>query len=102
MQSDSTEMVIARVQAALDTVQASELERLYVRLPTLPGTSREEIRQFSNRLVQQFLDPPLKSLCDEASGNTPHQLLEAFQQLFQFDRGVDGASRATSLSTVAN
>jgi glutamyl-tRNA reductase len=102
MQSDSTEMVIARVRAALETVQASELERLYVRLPTLPGRSREEILQFSNRLMEQFLDQPLKSLCDEASTNSPHQLLEAFQQLFQIDRSVGTGPRATCVSTVAN
>jgi glutamyl-tRNA reductase len=78
--------VIARFRAALEGVQDSELERLFDRLPALTDKSREEIRQFSARLVAKVLDPPLKSLDDGAATTSPQTLLVALERLFKLDR----------------
>ena len=75
--------VIARFREGLETVQLAELERLYGRLPELDERSREEIRQFADRLVAKMLHPPLESLRDESRNGTHHGLLEALQRLFQ-------------------
>ena len=75
--------VIARFRQGLETVQLAELERLYDRLPDLDERSREEIRQFADRLVAKMLHPPLESLRDESHNGTHHGLLEALQRLFQ-------------------
>ena len=47
-------------------MQASELDRLYARLPELDDRSRQEIRQFADRLLAKMLHPPLESLRDES------------------------------------
>jgi len=76
--------VIARFREGLETVQLAELERLYDRLPALDQHSREEIRQFADRLVAKMLHPPLESLRDESRNGTAHHgLLDALQRLFQ-------------------
>jgi glutamyl-tRNA reductase len=96
MQSDPTTEVIARFRAALETVQAAELNRLYIRLPKLTDSSREEIRQFSNRLVASFLEQPLKSLGEGTSSNSPQPLLESFEQLFRLSSDSETASVTVS------
>jgi glutamyl-tRNA reductase len=76
--------VIARFREGLENVQLAELERLYERLPELDQRSRQEIRQFADRLVAKMLHPPLESLRDESRNGTQHHgLLEALQRLFQ-------------------
>jgi glutamyl-tRNA reductase len=75
--------VIARFREGLQSVQASELQRLYERLPELDERSRQEIHQFADRLVAKMLHPPLESLRDESRNGTHHGLLEALQRLFQ-------------------
>jgi glutamyl-tRNA reductase len=75
--------VIARFREGLQTVQLAELERLYDRLPEMDQRSRDEIRQFADRLVAKMLHPPLESLRDESHNGTHHGLLEALQRLFQ-------------------
>ena len=75
--------VIARFREGLQTVQLAELDRLYDRLPELDQRSRDEIRQFADRLVAKMLHPPLESLRDESHNGTHHGLLEALQRLFQ-------------------
>ena len=75
--------VIARFREGLQSVQLAELERLYTRLPDLDERSRDEIRQFADRLVAKMLHPPLESLRDESRNGTHHGLLEALQRLFQ-------------------
>jgi glutamyl-tRNA reductase len=75
--------VIARLREGLESTQSSELERLYDRLPDLDERTRQEIRQFSDRLVAKMLHPPLESLRDETRNGTQHGLLEALQRLFQ-------------------
>jgi glutamyl-tRNA reductase len=75
--------VIARFRDALETVQSTELDRLYDRLPELDDRERQEIRQFADRLVAKMLHPPLESLRDESHNGTQHGLLEALQRLFQ-------------------
>ena len=75
--------MIARFRAGLENAQAKELERLYQRLPDLDDRSRQEIRQFADRLLGKMLHPPLESLRDESRNGSPHGLLEALQRLFQ-------------------
>jgi glutamyl-tRNA reductase len=75
--------VIARFRQGLESVQSTELDRLYGRLPELDERSRQEIRQFADRLVAKMLHPPLESLRDESRNGTHHGLLEALQRLFQ-------------------
>ena len=84
--ADATGAVISRFRAALQTVQASELERLYGRLPKLNDRSREEIRQFSDRLVAKLLEPPLESLGQRSGDSSSPALLDALQRLFQLNR----------------
>lgn len=85
MHSETTRTVIARFRAAIEAVQAAELDRLYDRLPALNEQSRQEIRQFSDRLVAEVLDPPVRSLSDESINSSPHALLDALQRLFQLN-----------------
>ncbi len=81
----ATGMVIARFRAALEEVQAAELERLHNRLPKLNERSRLEIHQFADRLVAKMLHPPLESLRIESRNGSPHALLEALQRLFRLN-----------------
>jgi glutamyl-tRNA reductase len=75
--------VIARFRESLEGVQASELDRLYARLPELDDRSKQEIRQFADRLLAKMLHPPLESLRDESRNGSPHGLIDALQRLFQ-------------------
>lgn len=75
--------VIARFRAALLTIQANELKRLYNRLPELDERSRQEIGQFADCLVATILRPPLESLRNETCINSSRRLLDALQRLFQ-------------------
>jgi len=100
MRSEATGTVVARFRAALETVQAAELERLYDRLPKLNEQSREEIRQFSDRLVATVLDPPLKSLGEESGNSSPQALLEALQRLFQLNRITEPLSLTEGLAPI--
>src|SRR5207244_1483090 len=75
--------VIARFRESLENVQSAELARLYARLPELDDASRQEVRQFADRLLAKMLHPPLESLRDESRNGSPHGLLEALQRLFQ-------------------
>jgi glutamyl-tRNA reductase len=68
---------------SLDGVQLTELDRLYARLPELDDRSRQEIRQFADRLVAKMIHPPLESLRAESRNGSPHGLLDALQRLFQ-------------------
>jgi glutamyl-tRNA reductase len=79
----ATGPVIARFRAGLEKSQASELERLFTRLPDLDDRSRREIEQFADRLLGKMLHPPLASLRDESQHGPPHGLLDALQRLFQ-------------------
>jgi glutamyl-tRNA reductase len=79
----ATVPVIARFRAGLESVQSAELERLFQKLPDLEDRSRQEIRQFADRLVAKMLHPPLESLRDESASGSPHGLVEALQRLFR-------------------
>src|SRR6476620_5225658 len=77
--------VIAQLRESLETVQAAELDRLYGRLPGLDDRSRQEVRQFADRLLAKRLHPPLESLRDESRKGSPHGLLDALKRLFQLN-----------------
>lgn len=94
MHSDATATVIARFRVALETVQAAELERLYGRLPKLNEQSRQEIRQFSDRLMEKVLHPPLQSLGEESGNTSPPALLDALERLFQLNARSESLSLA--------
>ena len=79
----SDDTVITRFRAALNRIRASELERLYDRLPELDEHSRQVIHQFADRLVAKMLHPPLESLRDETTNMLRQRLLAALQKLFQ-------------------
>jgi glutamyl-tRNA reductase len=92
-------MAIARFRAALIAIQTAELERLYNRLPKLNEESREEIRRFSERLVANVFDPPVKSLrigTDADNGSTV-VLVDALQRLFQLNRITEPAPMSENL-----
>jgi glutamyl-tRNA reductase len=81
--------VIARFRESLEGVQSAELDRLYTRLPDLDDRSRQEIRQFADRLLAKMMHPPMESLRDESRNGSPHGLLEALQRLFQLNDSDD-------------
>jgi glutamyl-tRNA reductase len=81
----TTVPVIARFRESLEGVQSTELDRLYARLPDLDDRSRQEIRQFADRLLAKMMHPPMESLRDESRNGSPHGLLEALQRLFQLN-----------------
>jgi glutamyl-tRNA reductase len=80
---ESVDPVIVRFRAALKSVQTSELDRLYRRLPDLDEHSRHEIWQFADGLVAKMVHPPLECLRDESRHGSPHRLLDALQRLFR-------------------
>lgn len=75
--------VITRLRRGLQSVQAAELERLFGRLPDLDDRSRQEILQFSHRLLAKILHPPLESLRDESRRGSFYTLLDSLERLFQ-------------------
>jgi len=81
-----TSSVIARFRTALESVQDAELKRLYARLPTLSEQSRVEIRRFSNRIVANVLDAPLKSLDQDPDPCSSQPLVDALERLFRLNR----------------
>ena len=77
--------VITGLREGLERPKASELERLYQRLPHLGEDDRREIEQFADRLVNKMLHPPLESLRDASQNGTPHGLLDALRRLFKLE-----------------
>ena len=81
----ATNRVIVRYRAALKSIQASELERLYNRLPELDERSRQVIHESADRLVAKMLHSPLQSLHDEFVNGSQHGLLASLEKLFQLN-----------------
>jgi len=81
----SAELLIARFRSSLTSVQASELKRLFNRLPDLDEHSRQVIWQFADCLVAKIFHPPLECLRDASRSGSPQELLDDFQRLFQLD-----------------
>jgi glutamyl-tRNA reductase len=81
----STAPVITGLRAGLHRPKEAELERLFHKLPELDDRSREEIRQFADRLVNKLLHPPLESLRDASQNGTHHGLLDALRRLFKLE-----------------
>jgi len=80
---ETVDPVIARFRAALKSVQTSELDRLYRRLPDLDEHSRHAIWQFADCLVAKMVHPPLECIRDESRNGSPHRLVDALQRLFR-------------------
>jgi glutamyl-tRNA reductase len=80
---DAADPVVLRFRAALQDVQASELRRLFKRLPALDEDSRMAICQFSDYLVATMLQSPLESLHTELHSDPPHKLRQALERLFR-------------------
>lgn len=81
----ATAPVITGLREGLHRPKEAELERLFRKLPELDGPSREEIRQFADRLVNKLLHPPLESLRDASRNGTHHGLLDALRRLFKLE-----------------
>ncbi len=77
--------VISGLRRGLEQSKATELERLFQKLPDLDQPSRQEIGQFADRLVNKMLHPPMESLRDASRNGTPHHLLDALQRLFRLE-----------------
>ena len=81
----STAPVITGLRAGLHRPKEAELERLFKKLPELDDRTREEIRQFADRLVNKLLHPPLESLRDASQNGTHHGLMDALRRLFKIE-----------------
>jgi glutamyl-tRNA reductase len=81
----STAPVITGLREGLHRPKEAELERLFHKLPDLDARSREEIRQFADRLVNKLLHPPLESLRDASQNGTHHGLMDALKRLFKLE-----------------
>jgi len=83
MHHRSTAPVIEQLRAGWSETAATELERLFRRLPDLREEERAEIRQAFERYAAKLLHPPLVSLRSESRSGVPHGLLDALKRLFQ-------------------
>lgn len=81
----ATAPVISGLRRGLHEPKQAELERLFRRLPELDDSSRAEIRQFADRLVNKMLHPPLESLRDASQNGTHSGLLDALKRLFKLE-----------------
>lgn len=80
-----TAPVIMGLREGLHRPKEAELERLFNKLPDLDDKSREEIRQFADRLVNKLLHPPLESLRTASQNGTHLSLLDAIRRLFKLE-----------------
>jgi glutamyl-tRNA reductase len=81
----ATAPVITGLREGLHRPKEAELERLFNKLPDLDDRSRDEIRQFADRLVNKLLHPPLESLRTASQNGTHHGLLDALKRLFKLE-----------------
>jgi glutamyl-tRNA reductase len=81
----ATAPVITGLREGLHRPKEAELERLFNKLPELDDRSRDEIRQFADRLVNKLLHPPLESLRTASQNGTHHNLLDAIKRLFKIE-----------------
>jgi glutamyl-tRNA reductase len=79
----ATAPIIKRLREGWQQLKDDELRRLFRKSPNIDPTVRADIEQSFDRLINKLLHPPLESLRDEAKKGVPHQLLEAFKQLFK-------------------
>jgi len=81
----ATAPVITGLRQGLHRPKEAELDRLFHKLPELDDRSRDEIRQFADRLVNKLLHPPLESLRDASQNGTHHSLLDAVRRIFKLE-----------------
>jgi glutamyl-tRNA reductase len=81
----ATAPVITGLREGLHRPKEAELERLFKKLPDLDERSRDEVRQFADRLVNKLLHPPLESLRNASQNDTHHSLLDAIKRLFKIE-----------------
>ncbi len=81
----ATTLVINRLRRRLHAPKQAELERLFHKLPQLDNSSRTEIEQFADRLVNKMLHPLLESLSNASKNGTPTGLLESLRRLFMIE-----------------
>lgn len=79
----ATGPVIRQLKQGWEKSKEVELRRLLKKLPELDPSTRDEIQQSFDRLVNKLLHPPLESLRDESRHGIPSALLEALARLFQ-------------------
>jgi glutamyl-tRNA reductase len=81
----STAPVITELREGWHRPKEAELERLFHKLPQLDESTRSEIRQFADRLVNKLLHTPMESLRDASVNGTHHGLLDALRRLFRIE-----------------
>jgi glutamyl-tRNA reductase len=81
----ATAPVISGLRRGMHEPKRVELERLFHKLPQLDESTRGEIEQFADRLVNKMLHPPLDSLRHASQNGTHHGLLDALKRLFKLE-----------------
>jgi glutamyl-tRNA reductase len=79
----TSSVVIQKLREHLTKVGASEVERLFNKLPELNERERSEIQYSFDRLIAKILHLPLSSLHEESTNGHPHNLLQALAHLFR-------------------
>ncbi len=74
---------IAAVRESWHAVSNAELERTLRRLNGVSEQDREEIRQFTDRLVKKLLNQPLQEVNSAAAEPDGHHILRAFERLLR-------------------
>lgn len=75
--------LITQLRSEWEVVKEAELTRLLNKIEEADDTTRQEITQFADRLVNKLLHPPMQSLRDEAESGKSSGLLDALRRLFQ-------------------
>ncbi len=78
----ATGPIIRNLREKWNDVSKAELEWLFGRLSDLNEQDRKLLEQWSNRMVNKLLHPPLEALREEARNGTPHGLMDALKRLF--------------------
>ncbi len=79
----ATVPTIRQLRQKADEVKTQELERLLHKLDTLDEKSRSEIQYAFDRLVNKLFHPPLESLREESTQESPKSMVDALRRLFQ-------------------
>lgn len=74
--------VIRGIRRDWEEIKRDELQRLWNKLPHLPESSRGEIEETVDRILNKLLHRPLRRLQEECRRGTPHALLDALRGLF--------------------
>ncbi|GAB4139534.1 MAG: glutamyl-tRNA reductase [Thermogutta sp.] len=74
--------VIRGIRRDWEKIKRDELQRLWNKLPDLPESTRGEIEETVDRILNKLLHRPLRRLQEEFRRGTSHTLLDALRGLF--------------------